>query len=110
MEIAVNTIVALRYVMRNKEGDVLEDITKAEPVQYLHGGGRILPALENSVSGLKAGDKKVVSISPDTSDQLMDEYELEVIIDDVRWASEEELLTGQPADASILNCGLDCSC
>jgi FKBP-type peptidyl-prolyl cis-trans isomerase 2 len=46
-------VVALRYVMRNGKGDVLEDIMQASPVNYLHGSTGILPLLQTTVERFK---------------------------------------------------------
>jgi len=35
-----------------------------EPLEYVHGGGRLLPALERALEGRAAGDRVVVSLPP----------------------------------------------
>jgi len=41
MHIAKDMVVAIRYIMRNSKGVVLEDTMNATPVNYLHGAGGI---------------------------------------------------------------------
>lgn len=55
MKIAPGTIVKLEYEIRVKGGDVLESSAKTGPVQYVHGEGKLLPALEKRLEGLAAG-------------------------------------------------------
>ena len=64
MEISNNKVVALNYVLKNKDGEVI-DQTENEPLQYLHGYGNIIPGLEKAMLGKKINDKFDISISPE---------------------------------------------
>lgn len=111
MRVADKTVVALRYCMKNSKGEVLENILGAAPVEYLHGGGNIMPALEASLTGLIAGTVKKVSISGDNDAQLTASYYFDVIIDNVRPATDEEIAMGKPAQPKKENeCGPGCCC
>lgn len=111
MQVGSNTVVSLRYRMKNSTGDVLEDILPGKPVEYLHGSGVILPALEAKLVGLKAGDEKRICISHETSFQLDTSFYFDVVIDEVRPATEEELKNGKPAKAQLEeDCGPGCIC
>lgn len=55
MKIAPGSIVRLEYELRIKDGDVLESSAKSGPIQYVHGEGKLLPALEKRLEGLDAG-------------------------------------------------------
>ena len=111
MQVGPNTVVSLRYRMKNSAGDVLEDTLNAQPVEYLHGRGTILPVLEAGLAGLGAGDTTRVSISHETSFQLDASFYFDVVIDNVRPATEEELATGKPAKAAAEEeCGPGCIC
>jgi len=111
MQVCSNAVVSLRYRMKNSQGDVLEDILQSKPVEYLHGSGGILPALEADLIGLQPGDKKLVVISNATSFQLDASFYFDVVIDDVRVATEEEIKKGKPAKEDMKEeCGPDCIC
>ncbi len=58
MKIAAGTIVRIEYELRVKGGDVIEASTKAGPLQYVHGGGTLLPALEKRLEGMATGESK----------------------------------------------------
>jgi FKBP-type peptidyl-prolyl cis-trans isomerase 2 len=58
MKIAAGTLVKMEYELRIKGGDVLESSAKTGPLQYVHGQGRLLPALEKRLEGLAAGDER----------------------------------------------------
>jgi len=104
-----NMVVALRYVMRNGNGEVLEDTMQAAPVNYLHGSKGILPLLQEQLQGLKAGDKKQVLLSKQNS-EADDNFVFDVVIDDVREALPEEIILGYPVQITTEVCNDDCYC
>jgi FKBP-type peptidyl-prolyl cis-trans isomerase 2 len=55
LKIAKGSIVRIDYEIRVKGGDVIESSAKSGPVQYVHGDGKLLPALEKRLEGLAAG-------------------------------------------------------
>src|SRR4051812_5496686 len=111
MQVGEKTVVSLRYCMKNSNGDVLQDILDSAPVEYLHGGGGIMPALEECLYGLHAGDKKKVAISNQMDAQLDSQFYFDVVIDAVRPATDEEIAKGKPVKANIAEvCGPDCAC
>jgi len=101
MRIKKDSVVSLRYIMMNSTGDVIEDTMERSPIQYIHGAGKIIPALETAIEGMQAGQKKVFSISdPGLSENL----HFDLVIDEVREATAEEIQTGKPS------CGPGCCC
>ncbi len=55
MKITGGSIVRLEYELRVKGGDVIESSARSGPIQYVHGQGKLLPALEKRLEGLSAG-------------------------------------------------------
>ena len=102
MEIAQKTVVSLRYIMKNSEGEEIENTFAGPAVQYVHGAGKILPELETQLNGLKKGDKKSITL------ELPDTFHFEVEIDDIRVATIEEIAAGKPL--TINDCGPGCNC
>jgi FKBP-type peptidyl-prolyl cis-trans isomerase SlyD len=102
IQIEERTIVSLRYTMRNKEGEEIETTIAGPAVEYLHESGNILPQLEASLAGLKAGDKKSITI------QIPETFSFDIEIDDVRMATEDEILSGKPGKEN--SCGTGCCC
>jgi hypothetical protein len=109
MCIAKDIVVAMRYIMRNGKGVVLEDTMLAAPVNYLHGSGGIQPLLQVQLDGLKAGDKKMVYLLKENG-LTDDDFSFEVIIDSVRTALPEEVLLGYPVKIDIDKCERHCEC
>ena len=55
MKIGKNTVATFDYILRDEEGNVLED-TEGQGASYLHGYGNLLPALEVALEGLEPGN------------------------------------------------------
>ena len=107
--IARNCVVAIRYIMKNSRGEVLEDNISRDPVNYLQGSSGIQPLLQAQVEGLRAGDKKKVYLATE-SGLVSEDFIFEVIVDNVRAASEEEIMLGYPVKLVVEKCEEDCEC
>jgi FKBP-type peptidyl-prolyl cis-trans isomerase SlyD len=107
--IAKNCVVALRYIMKDSRGDILENTMDRDPVNYLHGSPAILPLLQAQIEGLMAGDKKTVRLTTE-SGLTNEDFTFDVIIDDVRVALNEEIILGYPVKLTLEKCGNECAC
>jgi FKBP-type peptidyl-prolyl cis-trans isomerase SlyD len=56
--------VSLEYTLRDDAGAVLDSNKGQSPLEYTQGSEQILPALEQALLGLHAGDEKKVTIRP----------------------------------------------
>ena len=56
-------MVLLDYMVRIGTGKVVETSAGKAPIEYLHGAGQILPALERALEGLREGEQAAFSIS-----------------------------------------------
>lgn len=109
MHIAKNSVVSIRYIMKNSNEEVLENTINDIPVSYLHGSPGIQPLLQAQLEGLKAGDKKVLHLTA-ASGLTNEDFIFEVIVDEVRVALKEELLLGYPVKVNVPKCEADCDC
>ncbi len=55
--------VSIHYELRLDDGSVVSSNTGDSPLVYTQGDGKILPALETALKGMKNGDVKKVSLS-----------------------------------------------
>lgn len=55
MKIAPNTHVALTYALL-VDGEIADEATADRPLEFIYGAGFLLPAFEQQIEGLKAGD------------------------------------------------------
>jgi len=105
------TIVSLRYTVKNGNGDLIDSNMNGKPVHYLHGSERFIPELNEAITGLKAGDKKAITIMPAAEAGMSDKLLIDVIIDEVRTATNEELQTGKYIEPGANSgCGSGCCC
>jgi len=65
MEISENKVVSLIYELRkeSKNGDIVESLTKSNPLTFLYGKGNLLEKFEKNIQGLTKGDKFSFSLS-----------------------------------------------
>lgn len=59
-----NTKVTIDYTL-TVDGAVVDASTKEHPFSYVHGRHQIVPGLEQALAGLKAGDSKKVTVTPE---------------------------------------------
>ena len=109
MQVAKNTVVSIRYIMRNSKAEVLENNMNGAAITYLHGSEKIVIQLQNQLEGLQKGDCKIVYLTASTS-SLTENFSCEVVVDDVREALKEEVLLGYPVQQNIIHCPDDCNC
>jgi FKBP-type peptidyl-prolyl cis-trans isomerase 2 len=109
IHISNNSVVSIRYVMKNSKNEVVENTMSNDPVNYLHGSTTILPVLQTQLEGLKAGDTKIVYL-PAASGLTKEDFIFEVIVDGVRVASKEEILLGYPVIINVAKCEEGCGC
>jgi len=100
----------MRYVMKNSREEELANTMAEEPVTFMFGTGEILPGLEAPLKGLKIGEEKSFALSPDTTPELDQTLYFNVVIDDVRWATETRRATDASPDQTDGACGPDCDC
>jgi FKBP-type peptidyl-prolyl cis-trans isomerase SlyD len=57
-----NLVVSMHYKLTDADGDLLDSSEGADPLNYLHGSGNIIPGLERALVGKAEGDSLQVSI------------------------------------------------
>ncbi|MFN0030773.1 MAG: peptidylprolyl isomerase [Flavobacteriales bacterium] len=94
--------VAIAYSLHidNSEGELIEEITSAEPMNFVIGDGQALPALEKALAGKSAGDTFSVLIAcadahGEESDDSYVEFPKETFIDDEGELDEDMFEIGE---------------
>lgn len=64
MQVAKNTVVAIDYKLSDNNGEVLDASEEGQPLEYVHGGGHIIPGLENALEGKEVGEHVSVQVEP----------------------------------------------
>lgn len=65
MKITKNTVPSLAYILKNKDGEIIDQATVSEPLKYLHGYESLLPDFEAALEGKQAGDKITLHLDPE---------------------------------------------
>ena len=86
-----NTIVRVRYTMKNSRGEVLENTS----ITYLHGSPAISTILQSQLQGLGPGEQKQVLLKKGQED-ADDDFTFDIIVDAIREATPEEQKRGAP--------------
>ena len=63
MTITQDTFVAIKYTLKNKDGQIIDSSTD-EPLEFTAGRGFLIAGLEKELEGKKAGDKFSAVIPP----------------------------------------------
>jgi FKBP-type peptidyl-prolyl cis-trans isomerase SlyD len=58
-------VVSIHYTLTDDNENVIDSSDGAEPLNYLHGAGNIIPGLEKELVGKVQGDKLTVRVSPE---------------------------------------------
>lgn len=93
MRITDDVIVSIQFTLTNESGQVLDRSPEAEPLEYLHGGPGVLPALADALTGKGAGDSFDVTIDPDRGFGPRDPSLIEVV-PVATWTNPEKLSVG----------------
>jgi len=64
MTVAKNKVVEIHYVLKDKDGEVIDSSEGQVPLAYIHGIGNIVPGLEKELEGKKGGDKINTIVQP----------------------------------------------
>ena len=67
VEIAKNSMVKLTYDLKidDENGEVVEQATTEQPLQFLYGAGVMLPKFESHLAGLKQGEPFTIKLAKD---------------------------------------------
>lgn len=65
VEVAPGDTVLLHYTTRSLEGSVIETSRNREPISFVAQSEEVVRGLSDGVVGLKVGEKRTLSISPD---------------------------------------------
>ena len=58
-------VVSIDFVLFDPNGKELDRSSEGEPLVYLHGGGGIVPGLEEALAGKAVGDRVDVTVPPE---------------------------------------------
>ncbi|MFB6257177.1 MAG: peptidylprolyl isomerase [Flavobacteriales bacterium] len=80
MDVADQRIISVSYKLHagDQQGQLVEEVSKEEPLRFLYGGGNLLQAFEQNVQGLNEGDPFDFTIP---SDEAYGPYREDAVIE-----------------------------
>ena len=98
--------VAIEYTLSLEDGSVVGSNVGQEPLTYTQGGKQILPALEEALTGMRAGDEKQVTLSADDAygqvrEDAFREVPLEQIPEEARHVDALLSVPGRPGNIRV---------
>lgn len=67
IRIGQNTQVTLHFALHLEDGNTVDSTFDKAPATFKVGDGSLLPGFENALFGLKAGDKRELSVPPESA-------------------------------------------
>lgn len=59
------SVVSLAYVLRDSDGELIDQSNEGEPLEFIQGYGQIIDGLESQLYGMAVGDEKSVIVAPE---------------------------------------------
>jgi len=79
MEIADARVASIHYTLTDDDGQVIDKSPEAQPLQYFHGAGNIVPGLEKALAGKQPGDTLKVDVKPEEAYGVRNEQLVQVV-------------------------------
>ena len=57
-------VISLNFVLKDEQGEVLDQSEESGPLEYLHGSNDVIPGLENALQGHEVGEHIRIVIPP----------------------------------------------
>jgi len=73
MQVSKDTVVTFDYTLKDHQGELIESTESSGPLKYVHGQGRLLPALESALEGKRTGESLEVDLKPEQAYGRRDE-------------------------------------
>ncbi|MBI5409819.1 MAG: FKBP-type peptidyl-prolyl cis-trans isomerase [Nitrospirae bacterium] len=68
--------VRVHYTLKDADGQVIESSNGQEPLDFIIGGGTIIPGFEKAVVGMKPSETKTIKVPPEEAYGLHDEKKI----------------------------------
>lgn len=65
MSVSEGSQVSIEYTLRLDDKTIIDSNVGGAPLTFVHGSHQIIPGLEKSLTGMKVGDKKDVTVKPE---------------------------------------------
>ena len=98
--ITAGQVVTIHYILRNADGDIVDQSEADFPLSYLHGANTIVPGLEAALEGKQVGDEiDVVIDAEDGYGEKLDDMLIELPRSE--FGTDEELEVGMEFEMEV---------
>jgi len=73
MKVSDNAVISIDYVLKDDDGNIIDQSDKSDPLVYLHGAHNIIPGLESALEGKSVGEEVSVRIAPEEAYGIRDD-------------------------------------
>ena len=88
MKIQKNALVAINYVLKDDDGELIDSTKDTTPLEYIHGNNYLLPKLEELLEGKESGDKFTADLK---AADAYGEYDKSLLVDIPRDSFETDM-------------------
>lgn len=89
MKISKDTVVQFNYVLKDVDGNILEQTDTDQPIAYLQGHNNMLAGVENALANHVKGDSVSVTLTPDQAyGEVLDNAEMKVPVKHLQGAKK----------------------
>ncbi len=104
-QIETGSLVSLEFTLKLEDDTVVASNVGGDPLVYTQGAGELVPGLERALQGMKVGESKEITLSPDEGfgpvrPEAIQRVPRERVPEDARHVGAE--LQGQAPDGTVL--------
>lgn len=92
MKVSDNAVISIDYILKDDNGNIIDQSDKSDPLVYLHGASNIIPGLESALSGKAVGEEISVRVSPEEAYGVRDDDKKQAVPRNM--FGEEEIAVG----------------
>ena len=99
--------VKVQYTGKLQDGEVFDSSEEGQPLEFVVGGGDIIPGFEKGIMGMAVGDKRTIEIQPEDAygpsrEELVVEVPLNELPEHITPVLGQRLQVNQEGDQSVV--------
>ena len=79
MKVSDNAVISIDYILKDDNGNIIDQSDKSDPLVYLHGASNIIPGLESALSGKAVGEAISVRVAPEEAYGVRDDAKKQAV-------------------------------
>lgn len=79
MKVTDNAVISIDYILKDDNGNIIDQSEKSDPLVYLHGASNIIPGLESALNGKTVGEIISVRVAPEDAYGVRDDEKQQAV-------------------------------